>query len=250
MVYRRSTSQGAGMSAAEFEFRIEGYTPDTLPMARLAEYLLGFAQLLGSQNDVHIGGIEEGSVRLVARVEQEALPVVSPRVRSAATGEGGKDARAAYVRLNEMLGKDRTVAALTLPGSRVIAFPGATPPAKPIGPLRQPTTLQGRLVRLEGNGDLVGVGIEDGSDIAGRIVVKADLARQMAAYFHSHVRLSGNGKWRRNSEGQWDLEQLDVLSFEPLEDEPIGDVLRKAGQMLPEGSAGQAIKAIRDLRRA
>jgi hypothetical protein len=238
------------MSAAEFEFRIEGYTPETLPMERIAEYLLGFAQLLGSKDGVHFGGVEKGSVRLVAKVDQEALPVVSPRVRSAATGEGGKEARAAYARLNEMLGKDKTIAALTLPGSRVIPFPGTTPPAKPIGPLRQPTSLQGRLVRLEGNGDLVGVGIEDGSDIAGRIVVKADLAKEMATYFHTHVRLSGSGKWRRNSEGQWDLELLDVSSFEPLEDEPIGEVLRKAGQMLPEGSASQAVKAIRDLRRA
>lgn len=238
------------MSAAEFEFRIEGYSPDTLPLERLAEYLLGFAQLLGSKDGVHFGSVEKGSVRLVAKVDQEALPVVSPRVRSAATGEGGKDARAAYARLNDLLGKDGVVAALTLPGNRVIPFPGTKPPAKPIGPLRQPTSLQGRLVRLEGNGNLVGVGIDDGSDIAGRIVVKADLARQMAAYFHTHVRLSGDGKWRRNAEGQWDLEQLDVASFEPLEDEPIGEVLRKAGQMLPEGSARDAVQIIRDLRRA
>lgn len=238
------------MSAAEYTFRITGFTPDTLPMGRLADYLGDLAQLLGSKEHVHLDRIEPGSIRLVAAVDQEARPVVSPRVRSAARGEGPKDARLAWSRLNDRLGKDGTSASLELPGGEVIAFPGTAPPSKPIGPLRQETTIQGRLVRLEGYGDDVSVGLEEETGLAGRVVVRAAVARELASHFHQHVRLSGGGRWRRDTDGQWCLDHLDVTAFEALDDAPMVDVLRRAGGLLPEGSAQKAIEIIQELRRA
>jgi hypothetical protein len=238
------------MSAAEYVFRIEGFAPDTLPLARLADYLGDLAQLFGSIEHVHFDRVETGSTKLVAAVDQEARPLVSPRVRAAARGDGPRDARNAWTRLNDQLGRDSTSASLTLPGGEVITFPGSPPPAKPIGPLRQPTSVQGRLVRLENYGEDVAVGIEEESDLAGRIVVKAAVAPELAALFHRYVRLSGSGRWRRNAEGQWCLEHLDVAIFEPLDDEPVGDVLRRAGGLLSEGSAERAIEIVQDLRRA
>ena len=238
------------MTAAQYTFHIAGLTPETLPMARLADYLSDLAQLLGSKEHVHLARIEAGSIRLAVAVDQEVRPLVGPRVRSAAQGEGPKDAQSAWLRLNERLGKDSAKANLELPGGEVIPFPGATPPSKPIGPLRHETAIQGRLVRLEGYGDDVSVGIEDEAGLAGRIVVRADLARDLGNYFHRYVRLSGRGRWRRNTEGQWCLEHLDVTDFAPLDDKPLDDVLRHAGSLLPEGSAQKAIDLIQELRRA
>jgi hypothetical protein len=40
---RSTTSAGA----AEYRFRIDAFTPETMPMARLAEYMSQLAQLLG-----------------------------------------------------------------------------------------------------------------------------------------------------------------------------------------------------------
>lgn len=238
------------MTAAQYTFHIEGFTPKTLPMARLADYLGDLAQLLGSKEHVHLDRIDAGSIRLAVAVDQEVRPLVSPRIRSAAQGEGPKDAQAAWLRLNDRLGKDGTSAMLELPGGEVIPFPGSAAPSKPIGPLRQETAIQGRLVRLEGYGDDVSVGLEDETSLAGRIVVRADLARELGNHFHRHVRLSGRGRWRRNTDGQWCLEHLDVTDFTPLDDKPLDDVLRHAGSLLPEGSAQKAIDLIQELRRA
>jgi hypothetical protein len=41
------------MSPVEYVFRIDAFTPDTLPMARLAEYLSALAKLLGHQEHTH-----------------------------------------------------------------------------------------------------------------------------------------------------------------------------------------------------
>ncbi|WP_040619425.1 hypothetical protein [Rhodovulum sp. PH10] len=237
------------MTAAEYTFRIEDFRPDTLPMGRLAEYLGDFAKLLGSPDYVHFARIEEGSTRLVAAVAQQARPQVSPRVRAAALGNGPPDAVSAWRRLNKRLTEDATCASLAMPGGEVIPFPGSPRPDQPIGPLRQPTSIQGRLVRIEGYGESVSVGIEDGSGIARRIVIDAELAKRLASHFHRFVRLSGTGRWRRTADGRWSLEQLDAEAFHPLDDEPIGDVVRRAGKMIPEGGAERAISLIRDLRR-
>ncbi|WP_186418864.1 hypothetical protein [Bosea sp. CS1GBMeth4] len=238
------------MTAAQYTFHLAGFTPETLPMARLADYLSDLAQLLGSKEHVHLDRIQAGSIELAVAVDQEARPLVGPRVRSAALGEGPNDALAAWLRLNERLGKDGASATLKLPGGEVIPFPGAAPLSKPIGPLRQETTIQGRLVRLQGNGDDVSVGLDDEEGLIGRIVVRAELARELGNHFHRHVRLSGRGRWRRNAEGQWCLEHLDVAGFVPLDDKPLDDVLRHAGSLLPEGSAQKAIDLIHELRRA
>lgn len=238
------------MSAAEYSFRIAGFTPETLPMVRLAEYLGDFAKLLGSPEHVHFGDLKDGSAVLVAAVDQEARPVVNPRVRAATRGDGSKEAVGAWNRLNEMLGRDNTSATLEFPGGEVIPFPGSAPPAKPIGPVRQDTTIQGRIVRLEGYGEDISVGVEDETGLTGRVVVKATHASEIGELFHRYVRFAGSGKWRRDTDGQWCLEHLDVTSFEALDEQPLDETLRQAGEFLPQGASQRAIEIIRELRRA
>ncbi len=62
--------------AGEFRFTIERDTPETLPMARLAEYLSQLATLFGEKQAVHVTASEaDGAVPLI-RVEADALPQV------------------------------------------------------------------------------------------------------------------------------------------------------------------------------
>ena len=61
----------------EYRFAIDGnYTRDSLPMARLAEYMQGFAALLGHRPSVHFSHLEEGSAVLVTKVEPQDEPKV------------------------------------------------------------------------------------------------------------------------------------------------------------------------------
>ena len=58
----------------EYRFVIDAYRPDTLPMARLAEYMGELARLLGRLDQVHFVRLEEGSTALVQRVEPRLRP--------------------------------------------------------------------------------------------------------------------------------------------------------------------------------
>ena len=57
-----------------YRFTIGAYSPDTIPMARLSEYMGDLASLLGEKGAVHFEGTEEGSTVLKASVETEAIP--------------------------------------------------------------------------------------------------------------------------------------------------------------------------------
>ena len=73
------------MTGEEYEFQIDAFSPATIPMARLAQYLAELAALLGQPERVHFEKLKKGSVRLVARVEHEAIPKVRMRSRRQAT---------------------------------------------------------------------------------------------------------------------------------------------------------------------
>ena len=60
-----TTNPGTG----EYLFKIEAFTPETMPMARLAKYLTELAAILGESKSVHLIRIESGSTALVHKIE-------------------------------------------------------------------------------------------------------------------------------------------------------------------------------------
>jgi hypothetical protein len=58
----------------ELRYVIDGLTPETLPMARLADYVREWAVLLGETSHVHFDRVSNGSAVLVAKIEPQAFP--------------------------------------------------------------------------------------------------------------------------------------------------------------------------------
>ena len=75
-----------------FHFKIEGFTPETLPMSRLALYLSDLADLLGHEDKVHFVRVAKGSADLVHAVDEELQVEVIERVRLVKQGLGPDDA--------------------------------------------------------------------------------------------------------------------------------------------------------------
>jgi len=48
-------------SGGEYRFKIDAYTPDTMPMSRLAEYMRELSEMLGEPSAVHFERLEPGS---------------------------------------------------------------------------------------------------------------------------------------------------------------------------------------------
>ena len=213
----------------EYKFKIaNSYTPQTLPMERLAAYMNAFARLLGEKANVHFADVEEGSAVLVAAVDEPARPKVRERVVSLRTGAATEDTRRAFNDLDELLRSDNATGLLT--GDKtaeIVSFPGRSRP-EPLkyGPFRQEGSLQGHLIRIGGRDDSIHVHIRDGAIVYTTIETNAELAKQLGRHlFDPVVRLHGTGSWYRDENGGWELKRFVAARFEILDDEPLLSVV-------------------------
>ena len=211
------------------EFVIDAYSPDTLPMSRLAEYMAELATLLGEKDHVHFVELAEGSSRLVHAVEYEASPKVRNRVHAARVGDGDPEARRAFATLDRMLRNDNASGELREPhGATLLTFPGNTKQLdEEYGPFNEEGQLYGIPIMVGGKKKIVPVHIEDG-DLIHNCEASRDVASDIAGcLFKSPVRVFGVGRHVRNAEGQWEMRSFRISHFERLDARPLAETVER-----------------------
>lgn len=202
----------------EYRFEIDAFTPETIPLARLSQYLSDISRLMGENANVHLVRIDKGSTVPVIRVDWESEPKVRERLRAVKFDEGPAEARRAYKEINKRLVEDNANGVLIDPGeSRIIRFPGIAAATQiEFGPISQPGTFQGIPIKIGGESDPVPVHLEDGNE---KYIVTAPrrIAKALGSHlFTSIVRVEGKARWLRNRLGDWDLLSFHVHDFEIL----------------------------------
>lgn len=238
--------------ANEYTLRIDSFTPATMPMARLAEYMAALADLVGFKETTHFERIESGSARLVSWIEQQDAPKVEQRLLSANAGKPPKDVERAFKFLDDMLAADNAIGELINPAGHVlIPFPGRTRPKLLTFPaFNQDGSIDGQIVKIGGRDKTAHITLQDGAITYANIELNRDLARQLAPHLYgSKIRLFGTGLWERHPEGSWRLCRFTVDRHEMLDDSPLTEVLaeiRAAGTALKDKH--EIYKELMDLR--
>jgi hypothetical protein len=207
----------------EYKFKIDAFTPDSIPMARLAEYIADLAVVLGNRERVHFNRLEVGSTVPVIRVEWEAEPKVRERIRAVKLKQAPDDALKAARTIDRRLAEDNAVGVLQDPvGGKVLRFPGRELLKKLVfGPITQAGTFQGVPIRVGGEGDPVPVHLEEGTQKF-IVLARRTLAKEIAQYlFSAVVRVEGNGRWIRHADGEWELLDFRVASYQLIDDADI-----------------------------
>ncbi len=122
-------ASGATVDQPEYRFKIDAYTPETFPMARLAAYMGDLAVLLGEKEHVHFVRLEPGSTVLVQRIDRESAPRVRDRIRALrpSEGQGAGDALSAFKAIDRRLAEDNATGELCGDGgAQIIRFPAAS----------------------------------------------------------------------------------------------------------------------------
>ena len=150
----------------EYRLKIDAYSPRTMPMKRLAEYLADVCVLFGEEDRVHLIAIEESSTCPVVLVDREAEPFVVDRIHKAQKGEGPEEPIRAIGRINARLADDNTFAALLNPiRDNLIEFPGIRTPRRIEWPsINQAGELYGIPIVIGGKNDPVPVHLLDGEE--------------------------------------------------------------------------------------
>lgn len=227
--------------ADEYRFVIEAYSPETLPMSRLAEYMADLARLFGTAERVHFVRLEAGSTVLVQTVEAEAATEVRNRIDALAEGRAPEDATKAFRALNRCLAADDAAGSLQEGGGgEVIRFPGRDqPPPLTFGAFNQPGVLDGVLIRVGGRDDTVPVHLLDGETVH-LCNANRDMARRLAPHLYgTPLRVHGDGRWERDADGVWTMKRFNVTDFEELDDAPLGHVVGRLREV--EGSGWKEV---------
>jgi hypothetical protein len=212
-------SKSVTIAVREYRFEIDAYSPETMPLSRLAEYLQDLSILFGESQSVHLIKIEKGSTVPVLRVEREAEPKVRERIRLVRQKDGPADAMRAAKQLNERLRKDNAKAEVVDPiGSNILAFPGRDlNRLVEYGPFTQPGTLDGTPIMIGGEEELVPVHLEGRQKQIYICRARRSVAKDLAPYlFSSMVRVEGNGRWIRHRDGEWEMKRFSIKDFSPL----------------------------------
>lgn len=212
------------------EFRIDIFKPETIPMARLAEYMGELAALYGSESAVHFQKLLSGSAVLKASVDRFAVDAVESRLRLVHDATAPDDLKKAYQNLNGMLQFDRAIGEIKHPqGGVILAFPGRDTPVQKVYRVREASVLDGIVIRIGGKDNTVPVWLKDLDGTIHKCEANSAMARELVKeYLSSPIRVAGQGDWLRGEDGCWVLEKFRITGWEPLDDRSIADIVNAA----------------------
>lgn len=229
----------------KFHFKIVGFTPETLPMARLAEYMADLAALLGHEDKVHFVKVAKGSADLVHLVEEEEQPEVVQRLHLVKQGLGPVDAQTAFRNLNTKLAEDGKTAKMTRGRAKLLTFPGTPALPATYGPIAMQGHLDGRLIRIGGKDGTKPVHLQS-TDAYYICNANAEIAKRLAQAYEQEIRVYGTGRWLRQGDGKWILQGFNVNDFEYLNDDPLIEVISKL-RAIPENGWKEVSDPLREL---
>lgn len=208
----------------ELSFVIPGYTPETIPLGRLIEYLQQVAVILGDPESIHLVDIREGSVAPILHAPKSVAVEAKERARRVSRGDGTRKQVGAYNRVRRMLRHDTPSidqpALLRSDSQVLLEIPAAPEETSVLAGVRQATSIDGQLIRVGGAGEDATLQLQDlQGSIHSRFTAKRSLAKELARLLWEPVRLHGVGLWQRTADGAWLLDRMQVQSFETLEDE-------------------------------
>lgn len=232
----------------ELTFVIPGHTPETMPLNRLLEYLQQMAAVLGDPEKLHLVEIREGSCEPVLHTDRETALTVRERAAKVARGDGTKRQVDGLNNIRRMLRHDRVYKRPALLRSQQIIYLQieAAPEEMELSGIRQAGSVDGALIKIGGAGENASIQLQDldGKIISG-FTAKRPVAKELAHHMWDPVRLFGVGQWGRNEDGVWQLERMQVQSFEPLQDESLSVTmakLRAANVTWPQDAVERLLK--------
>jgi hypothetical protein len=87
-------------------------------------------------------------------------------------------------------------------------------------------TLNGCIVRIGSRNAVIPVWLKNGNVEYQCNVRSEDVAQRLAPHLRNGVvRLHGTGKWLRENNGSWVLQQFDISDFDVLDDSPLTEVI-------------------------
>lgn len=210
-----------------YKLRLLGRDPSRVPMARLAEYMTDFADLLGKEYLPVFKGVRRGSTCLLAAIPEANRPLAKVRISEAKTKPSSRAAKildsieakigADGLKGGELIDSDDNV---------IYLFKGTKPTISETIVVEQSGEIDGVVVGIVGADDTLHVTFRDGFGREFKLTVR-DLAtgQQLASRFRSGmVRCSARGKWRKQESGWLPDPTCQLDHYVDLDESPVKSI--------------------------
>lgn len=230
----------------KIRFVIDAFTPDTLPMSRLAEYLKQFSELLGNDASIHFDKVGKKCAALISYSDATATPKIRQRFEEIIEGTAPKPAIKSNATLYYMLLADNAIGYIDLDESKLIEFPGRKrAPQQRIGPVRRKSIVDGQIFQIGGKDETINVHLRNPErpNETYRCEVSISLARKLAPHFLlGKVRLFGEADWYRN-DTSWLMSpnSFSADDFEPLAECGLNKTIQDVRQIFVDVKSDAAL---------
>lgn len=217
------------INKAKYTFKIDKFTPETMPFGRLLEYYAELKKMIGFSEHLHLVEIFESSHGTCLAVDQVCDHKMQERMLLIRGGNAPKIAMRARDQINQMLREDGTSGEFAdSNGRNVIPFPGRTADENTIYSIQDQVELNGELYYIAGSSS---------SDVKARIqtenfgVIYCRATREMGIelrdYLFEQVKIKGRGLWRRTSDGAWGVNDVVISDFAPISNDSLRTTINK-----------------------
>jgi hypothetical protein len=216
----------------KLSFYIDAYSPETIPMAKLAEYMADFAALLGREHAVHFHHLEGGSTKIVSSVEFEDVSKVTTRLQEIRNRTAHKDLVQLAAKIDDRLANDNAIGRILFEAegrgatAELLTFQGRDrPKVQSYGPFNQEGHLDGVLIGVGGKDETISVRLQNGEIAYSHCETTRVIARELGKHMFEPVRIYGTGRWLREADGNWTLRHFRVHRFDVLDDSSLRDAV-------------------------
>jgi hypothetical protein len=203
-----------------FSLRIKGFTPETLPLSRMGEYVSALAELIGDDVQVCFERVTKGSAQLNVKISDDDADKAISRIRLAPCAEESSVPRKGYDKIQALLSDDKTSAEFRQQkGAVILKFPGAPKNILRLAIVKEAGEINGRIIKVGGRDDTIPIALRTPEGVIVNCTASVEMARQLKKYLLEpiDVILLGEGKWRRTDKGSWETVDFKIIDVSEMD---------------------------------
>ena len=202
---------------AIYTFKINDFTPESMPFGRLVEYYLEIKRMLGLADHLHLVDVVEGSHGSAFKVDRNYERHLTQRLIELKIGNAPQLAQRAQQAINTMLAEDGTSGSFyDSGGANVVEFPGRRVDHAEQVRVRGAATFVGELYHIAGTQSDAKVRISTENYGVVFCATSRDIAKSLRDFLFEDVKVSGRGMWAKIESGRWVIDQFQITDFAPV----------------------------------
>ncbi|TRD22561.1 hypothetical protein [Palleronia caenipelagi] len=229
-----------------YTFKIDDFTPESMPFGRLVEYYSEIKKMLGVAESLHLVDVVESSHGSAFKIDRNHESALTKRLMELAEGTAPQQASRARDFINLMLREDGTSASFyDSRGANIIAFPGKRAETSEQVRVRGAANFVGELYHIAGTKDDAKVRIS--TDAYGVVfcTTSKDIAKALRDFLFEEVKVSGRGMWVKEDSGKWNIDNFVITDFAPVTRESLRESVNRLRNMnidWPDDPLGKIIE--------